>query len=69
MFSHDVKLCKLLWQSFLWGRTIKHCAITLCLDVQGIGLKMAKKTEIKMYMYQILKRKNIKRWQATVKTD
>ncbi|RCU34823.1 hypothetical protein DVA81_18730, partial [Acinetobacter baumannii] len=44
---HDVKLCKLVWQAFLWGRTIKHCAIKLCLDVYGIRLKMAIKTEVK----------------------
>lgn len=41
---HDVKL---LCQAFLWGRTIKHCAIQLCLHVHGIRLKMAIKSEVK----------------------
>lgn len=39
--SCDVEPCKLLWQAPLWGRIIKHCAIKLCLDVYGFGLRMA----------------------------
>lgn len=54
----DVELCKLLLQAFLRGRTIKHCAIKLCLDVYGIGLKMANKTGVKyVYFSKSCKRK------------
>lgn len=44
---HDVELCKLLWLAFLWGRTIKNCAIKLCLDVYGIQREMAIKSKVK----------------------
>ena len=50
--SYDVKLFKLLWQVFLWGRTIKHCAIKLRQDVYGIGLEMAIKTDVKVDISQ-----------------
>lgn len=56
---HEAKLCKLLWQAFLWGRTMKHCAIKLCLDVYGIGLKMAIKIKVTNIHLTSFKRKKI----------
>lgn len=55
-----VKLCKLFWQAFLWGRTIKHCAIKLRLDVYGAGLKMAIKSEVKKHAFLKVSKEKIR---------
>ncbi len=51
---------------FLWGRTIKHCTIKLCLDVYGIGLKMAIEINVKIYISQTieLEKQGYSMWSA-----